>query len=494
MAGPDRDALLDAALDVLLDHALEPIVELVAFHDGEAYEARAVDGRVRFARDGDGYRELTVEGRNPLCDQSTDRFAPLADELANRQPDRAVNAYPHGYEQVAQLYDSPHAPDVVVFHTAAHHWADQGGHLGEHGSIGVVQARAPFVLAGRGVRPLGMLERSCRLVDVAPTVCALMGTAPLDPAAGRFLGRQDGVALLDLLDPAERPDHVVGFLLDGTNANVLYDAVAGGECPNIARLLAMGTAFRHGAMSSLPTVTLANHTTVMTGAHPGHHGIVHNAWWDRAEGVQRISNDPNGWLVAMDWLTPGTETVHHAVRRTWPGAFTAAVNEPAGAGASWSTFDLMKRGLDVRFPKGYEHPHTTERFVRPVKEYGFYTRVDHHAVEQAVGIIEGSYLGESFPMPRYLWVNFTLTDAAFHHGGPHSEIARSSLHDTDGRVGAVLAALERAGVFDRSAFYVVADHGMEESDPGVTGDWDAALAAAGIPFRDEAYGFVYLAP
>ena len=35
-------------------------------------------------------------------------------------------------------------------------------------------------------------------------------------------------------------------------------------------------------MASLPTVTLANHTSILTGAHPGHHGILHNAWYDRA--------------------------------------------------------------------------------------------------------------------------------------------------------------------------------------------------------------------
>lgn len=37
-------------------------------------------------------------------------------------------------------------------------------------------------------------------------------------------------------------------------------------------------------MSSLPTVTLANHTAILTGCHPGHHGILHNAWYDRVAG------------------------------------------------------------------------------------------------------------------------------------------------------------------------------------------------------------------
>jgi predicted AlkP superfamily pyrophosphatase or phosphodiesterase len=112
-------------------------------------------------------------------------------------------------------------------------------------------------------------------------------------------------------------------------------------------------------------------------------------------------------------------------------------------------------------------------------------------VEQAVGILSGHYRDVSYPMPRFLWCNFTLTDAAMHEGGPHSEIAAASVRDSDGRVGDVLAALERAGVFDDAAFFLVADHGMEETDPGCRGDWGAALARAGVPVRDEGYGFLY---
>jgi predicted AlkP superfamily pyrophosphatase or phosphodiesterase len=487
---------LDDALTVLLSAELEPIVEMVISSEApEEYTARAVDGEVRFRRGDDGtFTETHIAGRNPLGDRATDRFATADDELANLYPHRRANAYPYAYEQVAQVWDHPHAPDLVVLHTAAHHWADQGGHIGEHGSIGAIQARAPFVIAGRGVKRLGMVPRSARLVDVAPTICALLGTAPLDDA-GRFLACQDGAALLDLLDPTERPHHVIGFLLDGCNPNVLYAMAAAGEAPNVARLKAEGTTFAHGVVSSLPTVTLANHTTAMTGAHPGHHGILHNAWWDRFARRQIVTNDATAWANAMSFLAPGVESIHDAVQRTWPGEFTASINEPADAGAPFSTFDLMRRRVRSGFPKTPDGlPHATERFVRPFKDYAWYTQVDHHGVLQASGVIGGRILDTEYPMPRYLWVNFTLTDSAFHEGGPHSDIARASVRDTDGRIGDVLAAIEGRGVLDRCAFYLVADHGMETSNPTVTGDWDAALRNAGVDFRDEAYGFVYLNP
>ncbi|HEV7525638.1 MAG TPA: alkaline phosphatase family protein [Acidimicrobiia bacterium] len=483
----------EAALEVLLDSALDPIVDMVCTSRDGAYEALAHDGRVSFRRTAGGYERIEVSGRDPLADQSIDRFTPLSEERANPFPNRTQNAYPHAFDQIAQLFDSPAAPDLCVLHSASHNWEDQGGHLGEHGSLGLVQARAPFVLAGKGVRNLGLIPESARLVDVAPTLCALLGCAPLGGAdGGHFLAVQDGRALTDLLDPADRPRYVFGFLFDGTNANVLYDMAARGEAPNVARLIEMGTALGHGAFASLPTVTLANHTSIITGAHPGHHGILHNAWFDRAAGRQVITNSSATWPWSMQHLLPGVETIHHAVHRTWPDAFTASVNEPCDTGADYSTFDFFRRGEVPPIPKDpFGLPHTTERFVRPSKDYSWSSIVDHMGVDQAVGIIGGSYRDQTYPTPRFCWCNFTLTDAAMHEGGPYSEIAAASVRDSDGRIGEILGALEHAGVFDECAFALVADHGMEQNDPGCRGDWDVALREAGIDARDEAYGFLY---
>ncbi|MEJ7585257.1 MAG: hypothetical protein WKF43_14520, partial [Acidimicrobiales bacterium] len=107
---------MDIAVEALLDPVLEPIVEMVITADVDGYEARTVDGRVRFTWQDDefGWRftEQQVEGRNPLGDQATDRFSPLTDEAAHPFPDRTATSYPFAYEMVAQVFDSPSAPDV----------------------------------------------------------------------------------------------------------------------------------------------------------------------------------------------------------------------------------------------------------------------------------------------------------------------------------------------------------------------------------------------
>jgi hypothetical protein len=488
----DRESDAERALEVLLDGSLDPIVDMVLLARDGAYEAHSHDGSVRFRRTGEGYEIVSGEGENPLADQSTDRFAGLDDELAHPHPHRRDNSYPFGFDHTAQLFDHPAAPDLCVIHSAAHNWEDQGGHRGEHGSLGVVQARAPFVIAGRGVRAEGIVPRAGRLVDVAPTIAALLGVAP--HADGTHLTGQDGEVRHDVLDPgAGAPHTVVGFLFDGTNPNVLYAMAESGEAPNVARLIELGTAYEHGAMAGLPTVTLANHTSILTGRLPGHHGILNNAWYDRAAGRQVITNSAATWPTAMQSLTPGVESLHDAIHREWPGELTVSVNEPCDTGADFSTFEFFRRGEVPPFPSSPEGlPHSTERFVRPSKDYSWSTIADHMATEQAVGIWSGEYRDVTYPVPRFMWVNFTLTDSAFHEGGPHSEIAAASVRDSDARLGAVLDAIEHAGAFDDTAFVLVADHGMEENDPAVRGDWDVDLRAAGLRFRDEGYSFLYL--
>jgi hypothetical protein len=483
---------VDRALTVLLGRDLEPVVDMVARRTGpDRYEVLTAEGHVAFARADGGYERLGGSGADPLACRSPAHLAGIEAERADPCPPRSRNAYPFAFEQVAQLFDHPAAPDLCVLHSAAHNWEDQGGHRGEHGALGVVQARAPFVVAGRGVARHGMVERAARLVDVGPTLAALVGCAPRPD--GTFLAGQDGAVLHDVLDDGTRPRHVVGFLWDGANANVVYDLAARGEAPNVARLIGMGTAYRWGAMAALPTVTLANHTTILTGRFPGRHGILHNAWYDRATGEQVITNSQATWPWAMRSLLPGVESLHDAVHRSFPDAFTVSSNEPCDLHADYSTFDWFRSGDVPPIPSSAEGiPHSTERFVRPSKDYAWSTVVDHLSVEQVVGIWSGEYQGRTFPLPRFTWCNLTLTDSAFHAAGPLSEMGEAAVRDSDARVGEVLAAVERAGVFDDTAFVLVADHGMQQTDPSVRGDWDEALRAAGIRFRDEGYSFLYL--
>ncbi len=502
-----RSRLLDTAVDLLTGKDLSHLVELVAWSSRPGvYEARAIDGYVRFQKHVTNgtltFPVDEIEGRNPLGDQDVTRFSPLESELASCLPDRSGNSYPYAYEHVAQVFDHRCAPDIIAVHTAAHRY---DANIGNHGSLSIVQARAPFIASGPGIARKGLVEGHCRLVDLAPTVLELLG-APTGPGigpsglaqeVGLHLSRQDGQVVTSILDASGGPPRrVLVFLMDGCNANVLYDAAARGQVPTIAGLIESGTALSYGAISTLPTVTLANHTTLMTGCHPAHHGVLHNAWWDREAASQVITESLATWQTAMQWLLPGVETIHEALKRFRPGAVTYAVNEPADRGADWSTFEVFRQGRQMEImpnlagPFPLAHPEVAD--FSPHTRFGVVAET--MALNHALGLWKGELDGRSWPLPDLCWVNLPLADSVFHDTGPHSELSRLALAETDARISAILRAVETAGAREETAVFVVADHGMEQSDPNLTESWEPALSGAGIDFRDEAHGFIYLEP
>ena len=449
------------ALAVLLDPALAHVVGLVCWRDGERVHVADADGHVALSRDG---RSELLSGRDPVADQD-----PLSDRTC---------AYPLAAVRLHSLFADERAPDLAVVHTGAHSWPERGGHLGEHGSLNGVQSRAPLLLSGAGVNARGTVERVARTVDVAATLAVLAGGSCDD---------MDG-APLDLAVPAAR--HVVGLLWDGTPSGELLALAAAGELPNVGRLLARGCALRGGALAEFPSVTLVNHASALTGVGPGRHGIVNNAFYDRATRQQLVPNSSASWHRATDWLRPGVRTVFE---RLPAGTDSACVNEPVDRGAAYSTFALVRQAglggtgsLEALLPAADDDALASQQHVRACADYAWASSVDASGLEQVLG------LWRSPVPPRLTWWNTTLTDSGHHAGGPASAIARASLCDADARLGRWLDLVEERGLADETVVLLTADHGMQAADPSCTGDWDAALEAAGVPFRDESYGFLYL--
>jgi hypothetical protein len=445
----DQGDLRRRALEVLTSSALAYLVDLVAWKEGGLVHVAAHRGHSTISRRNE---RNVLAGVDPVGDQ--DWFC--------------ADGYPFAAERLHSLFDESRAPDLAVVHTGAHHWPERGGHLGEHGSLNARQSRAPLLLSGAGVSARGVVDRVARIVDVGATLASL---------AGGDVSGMDGVPL-DLAVPTGGP--VVGLLWDGAPC---VDVTA--ALPNIARLLARGCTLAGGAIAEFPTVTLVNHTSALTGLGPGRHGIVHNAYYDRAAGEQVIANSSATWHGATDLLRPGVRTVFDRV----PGT-TACVNDPVDQGADYSTFRLIREGggataMLSALPQPGEDPHATQEHLS-VKDYAWGTQVD------AAGLVQVLDLWSQPEPPSLMWWNTTLTDGAHHAGGPGSAIAAASLRDADRRLGVWLDLLEQRGLLEATTILLTADHGMERADEACTGDWDDALRQAGIPFRDEAYGFLYL--
>jgi len=481
-----REERIDALETALCDPALDHLVDLVLRRDGDAYRAASSRGSVTFTHGPDGTTVLRREGTDPLADGDPTRFAGLEAELAAGVPAPAEEARPHAHDEIAQLFDSPHAPDLAIVHAAAHRFH---GNIGEHGSLGTVQRRAPLILAGPCVRSDGWVERHARTVDVAPTVAALAGVEPR-PGRGRFgeprddvlLARQDG-SVLPAVDGTA--DHVLVVLWDGLNANELHAAIADGDAPNAAGLVERGTAHAHGMLASYPSATLANHTTLGTGAMPGHSGILHNEWRCARTGELRNLLDLSQMFTASSHIADDVETLHEAVHRTRPGAWTGTTHEFCDRGADWSSFRAMAQG--ERLPAARRHdefPRDAEWFERS-DSYRFMSSVDETALRCAL-----AFWADDHPVPDLAFCSFALTDEAGHEGGPHSPQARAAIRDCDERLGRLLGAVERRGVLERTAIVLLADHGMQRTGEHVGTEVRDAVAGIDDVLVDGMFAYV----
>jgi predicted AlkP superfamily pyrophosphatase or phosphodiesterase len=287
------------------------------------------------------------------------------------------------------------------------------------------------------------------MVDVAPTLVALTGGAPL--------AVQDGHVRDELVEgPA---DHVLVFLIDGTNAAALWSAVEEGDAPTIGGLMADGTTYRHGVLASLPTATLANHTTALTGAAPGHSGILSHTWFDRTTGETPNLLEIPAMFSSRRHLVPEVDTVFESVKAGRPGAVAVCTFEFCDRGADWSTYDLLDRRIRTTWPDADAVADQSSPELLADDATAFMSQVDTASTQQALE----RWSGREHDLPTFCWVNLSSTDTAGHASGPHSWLTRAAIRDSDRRIGRVLDAVEGAGALDRTAVVVLADHGMQQA-------------------------------
>lgn len=486
-----------AILALLADEAVREQVDLVitwrgATDDPEgAYEVWSRRGLVRFRRllHASGrldYEIIEVLGENPIANQDPSLLRSVAQECAAAEasgfeagdPARRFirpehQSYPFAYERIAQLFDSPNAPDLVI---SPCDWT-QGIQHGTHGALHVRQARAPLWLAGPRVRA-GRHEIAVREVDIAPTVLSALGFPRIDgeDATGRtasergtspdvLLARQDGRVLAEILDEAAAPaERLYLFLLDGLSHTELEDRLARDPAalPNLRRLRERAAVLTNGQIVNFPSITWPSHTTLGTGVWCGHHDVVNPSYYLR-EKRERVS--PQGQQVHTEsFVSSRVETIYEAVHRVrGHRALTMNVYEPLGRGADHAV--LEGRNLCDR-PRVKQ---LTEEMLAdrdPRWEREGQTAVARESILDARGVAQVAELftRPGLEPPVLVFHELTLTDGAGHDYGPHHAGLAAALDESDRRVGRVLDLLERRGLLDGTLFVVTADHGMAPQD------------------------------
>jgi phosphonoacetate hydrolase len=484
---------------LLADAPARNQVDLVTTWRDGAYEVWARRGMIRFKRyrEDDGalhFEVIEQVGENPIANQDPFAVSTIEEELraseasgnSAEDPNRAflephTVTHPFAYERIAQLFDSPRAPDLMVSPKAYTY----GIQPGQHGALDVVQSRAPLIFSGPGVKR-GRHKIASRHVDIAPTIARAMGFPQID---GCYLKRQDGRPLHELLDAesSERPLAVYMILLDGLSHSELTHQLENNRAaiPKLARLIDAGAMLSHGSIVNFPSITWPSHSTIMTGAWCGHHDIVNPTYFERA---RRETVPVQGMVFDTErYLNPEVETLYEAFKRvSGAGTITVSIHEPQGRGADHNVFEKRVIGDKLQLKDLTIAMMNTAGAISPrwpAEVHPAMHReevVDIRGMAQLINLLE--HCGENAPenMPKFFAHEFVLTDGAGHDFGPHHEGLREALYRTDARIGKVLELLGARGMLDSTLFVITSDHGMAAQDIALKANPTVEPVKAGI--------------
>jgi phosphonoacetate hydrolase len=455
-------------------------VDLVTTWRDGAYEVWAQRGMIRFKRflddDGGLHFEVIEQIReNPIANQDPFAVSTIDEEMrasgsgghSSTDSNRAflepnVITHPFAYERIAQLFDSPRAPDIMVSPKAYTY----GIQPGQHGALDVVQSRAPLIFSGPGVKR-GRHRIAARHVDIAPSIAHAMGFPKL--AGESYLKRQDGRVLNEIFDAAssERPRAVYMILLDGLSHSELMHQLENNRAaiPNLVRLIDAGAMLSHGSIVNFPSITWPSHSTIMTGTWCGHHDIVNPTYHERE---RRETVPVQGMVFDTErFLSAEVETLYEAFKRVFGAeTITASIHEPQGRGADHNVFEKRIIGDKVRLKDITIGMMGTASEISPrwmadgMPAMHREEVVDIRGMAQLINMME--HCGAR--VPKFIAHEFVLTDGAGHDYGPHHEGLREALYRTDGRIGKVLELLGARGMIELTLFVVTSDHGMAAQD------------------------------
>jgi hypothetical protein len=504
----------DRAIHILLtDETAGPQTDLVITWRDDAYEVWAKRGMVRFQRfyaaDGNGYEYRAIEqiGENPIANQERTALATVEEELAASkasgfpgidpnvayvEPEQL--AYPMAYERIAQLFDSPNAPDLVV-NPKAYAFGRQPG---QHGALDVIQARSPLVFSGPGIQRGLLTDAPSRQVDIAPTIAHLCGFPLIDgaDATGRtssergvapdvYLKRQDGRVLVEIIDDTTRPERVYIFLLDGLSNSELKQRLADDPdaIPNIRRIIREGTMFDYGSFTNFPSITWPSHNAIGTGAWGGHHDIVNPTYYLRDH--REVVTPQGQQFDTAKFLGDGVETLYEAFHRVlgdWhglEGAFTASIHEPCTRGADHATLERRVIGdrdelreLTARY-RGDTSPKWEQDGQKGAVGESI---IENRGLAQALVL----YTDATHPPPAFMFHEMPLTDGCGHDYGPHSDGVRVALDEADVRIGRILETLRARGLLEGTLIVITTDHGMAATDASLKANQVQAVVDGGL--------------
>lgn len=213
---------------------------------------------------------------------------------------------------------------------------------------------------------------------------------------------------------AKKNTRVVIFALDGVSVNGFLEA----NTPNMDALLAQG-ALSLKTRVVMPSVTLPNWTSILTGSGPEQHGVVDNSWELNKFILPAIEKDEDGYY-------PSVFTV---LKKNVPNVKTA----------------FYYNWINLFYP--YNPKYFDETIFDKDEQYIPYF---HKAFD---------FIVENKQDPTVVFLYIGNTDNAGHSFGWKSDEYLKSIEEADEQIGLLLDKMKSADLFDNTYFMVLSDHG-----------------------------------
>jgi len=287
---------------------------------------------------------------------------------------------------------------------------------------------------------------------------------------------------------APRTDsHVIMISIDGLVPEYYTSpAQIGLKVPNLTRMK-LGGAYAEGVEGVYPSVTYPAHTTLVTGVRPATHGIIHNRIFEAP---------PDPQTKAWYWFSKElkSETLWTLAKRA--GLVTGAVGWPVTVGAEidYLVPEIWDPAEPTPTPKRAAEFSTPGLLAKALAD-GLASDGDKSTDERRTALSE--FIITSYK-PNLMLIHLVDLDSAHHKYGPRSPQAKEVTEREDQYIGRIVEATRKAGIFEKTTFFIVSDHGFAEVEKrfnpnvllvkeklitlgasGVPTDWKAAAWPAG---------------
>jgi predicted AlkP superfamily pyrophosphatase or phosphodiesterase len=247
-------------------------------------------------------------------------------------------------------------------------------------------------------------------------------------------------------------EHVVMISIDGFRPDFYREA----KWPApVIKEMAKDGASSDGVRGVFPSVTYPSHTTLITGSMPAGHGIYYNAPFEKG-------GQTGAWYWNTDLIK--TETLWHAVKKA--GKTNASFIWPVSVGGP----------IDYNIPevwtldKGYGR-------IQPMRDHdqpdGLFEELELEVLgKMNERTFNGDYLNredrtgemaayvlETYK-PNFMTLHLIATDHFQHDEGRDGPTVSKALAAADRAIGKIVEAAERAGILDKTTFFITGDHGF----------------------------------